>query len=482
MIQENENIKEIKKIKIDKNSILFKLWTYFSLFSIIILITLWLLQTVLFSYVYETLKIHEVTKVGNTLRNEYNSDNFQDTLINFTNSKGLTISVLDEDGAIVYPVTWFQLIESSKSYMSRNTFDRFFGTLERENLKYKVTTMRFEKDSEPRIIYSGYLGENGGKKYYVIIDTVLKPVDVTVDVTKRILLMVTILSLFSGMFLAYFLSRRLSQPLVRMSNTAKALADGDYNVYFKKGEYTEIDNLSKTLNYAKDELTKTIEVRKDLIANVSHDLKTPLTVIKSYGEMIRDISGNNEKMRNEHLNTIISEADNLTNLVNDLLDLSKVESELEDIKKQDFDLAEVVEKVAERFKYFKGFPINFQIYTHGNTKIVADKKKIEQVIYNFINNAINYSKDDKEIILKIIESDKGVEFHCIDHGIGISEKDIKDIWDRFYRVSNNHTRPSVGTGLGLYIVKTILNMHKFPYGVNSKLGQGSDFYFVGNRN
>lgn len=472
---------EINKLKIDKNSILFKLWTYFSGFSIIILLTLWLLQTVLFGYVYESLKIHEVTKVGNTLRNEYNSENFQDILTTYANTKGLNISVLDEDGVFLYPITWFQLIKSSRNYMPRDTFERFFGVLDGENIKYKVTTMRFEEQSEPRIIYSGYLGEEGGKKHYVFIDTILKPVDVTVDVTKRILIIVTILSLFSGLFLAYFLSKRLSRPLVIMSNTAKALADGDYNVVFKKGDYTEIDNLSNTLNYAKDELTKTIEVRKDLIANVSHDLKTPLTVIKSYGEMIRDISGNNEKLRNDHLNTIISEADNLTNFVNDLLDLSKIESELDEIKRIEFDLSEIVEKVAKRFQFFRGSPINFEIFTHGDTRIFADKSKIEQVVYNFINNAINYSKEDNKIILKVIEEEDGVIFHCIDHGIGIADKDINDIWDRFYRVSNNHTRPAVGTGLGLYIVKTILNIHKFKFGVNSKLGEVSDFFFIADK-
>ncbi|WP_071027219.1 sensor histidine kinase [Peptoniphilus raoultii] len=481
MTQENKNFEKIKKINIDKDSILFKLWSYFAVFSIIILVCLWLLQTVLFGYVYENLKIHEVTKVGNNLRNEFDKGNFQDLLLNYVNTKGLNISVFDEDGVIIYPITLLDLIKSSRTYMTMETFDKFFGSLQRENLKYKVTTMRFDKEDEPRIIYSGYLGKNEGKKYYLFIDTVLKPVDVTVDVTKRILMIVSVLSLILSLLLAFFLSKRISRPLVKMSNTAKELAHGNYNVNFKKGEYTEIDNLSNTLNYAKDELTKTIEVRKDLIANVSHDLKTPLTVIKSYGEMIRDISGSNEKMRNDHLNTIISEADYLTNLVNDLLDLSKIESELEDIKLEKFDLFDLTGKVTDRFKHLTDSPIDFKIEREGNTEIFADKRKIEQVIYNFINNAINYSKSSNEILLKIFESEEGVEFHCIDHGIGIDESEINSIWDRFYRAGTNHTRPQVGTGLGLYIVKSILNLHSFKFGVNSKINEGSDFYFIGKK-
>ena len=112
---------------------------------------------------------------------------------------------------------------------------------------------------------------------------------------------------------------------------------------------------------------------------------------------------------------------------------------------------------------------------------MGDRSKINQVIYNLINNAINYSPVNKEIKLVIKGDENTTEFHCIDKGIGIKEADIKGIWDRFYRVRNNHTRPEIGTGLGLYIVKTIMELHGFEYGVYSKINEGSDFYFVGNK-
>ena len=231
--------------------------------------------------------------------------------------------------------------------------------------------------------------------------------------------------------------------------------------------------------YAKNELTKTIEMRKDLVANVSHDLKTPLTVIKSYGEMIRDISGPNETLRNKHLETIISETDKLTALVNDLLDLSKIESNLEEIKKENFDLKEAANEVLDRFKINQNYSdYTFETDFSGDTRILADRSKINRVIYNLINNAINYSPVNKNIKIIVSGDEDKTEFHCIDKGIGISEDDVKGIWDRFYRVRDNHTRPEIGTGLGLYIVKTIMELHGFEYGVNSKLGEGSDFYFI----
>ena len=476
-----QEIKEIKKIKIDKNSILFKLWEYFVIFAGLILISIWLFQTVFLSSFYETMKIREVTKVGNELRNEYESSDFETKLSNYANTKGLEIKVLDENGAWVFPLRLFdEFVERPR--MIWENFDKFFGSLKRDNRTYKIYTVKYENLKDPSIIYAGYLGITDGEDYYLYINSVLKPVDATVDVIRRMLIIISFLSLIFASITAYFVSKRLSRPLVRMSNTAKELAAGDYKVKFKKGEYTEIDNLSNTLNYAKNELTKTIEMRKDLVANVSHDLKTPLTVIKSYGEMIRDISGPNEELRNRHLETIISEADNLTDLVNDLLDLSKIESNLEEIKKEEFDLNDSLGEVLDRFKINKNCSdYKFIVESKGNTKIKGDKSKIKQVIYNLINNAINYSPDNKNIKIIISGDENITEFHCIDKGIGIREEDIEEIWDRFYRVRDNHTRPEIGTGLGLYIVKTILELHNFEYGVNSKINEGSDFYFIGTK-
>ena len=463
MIQE---IKEIRRVKIDKNSILFKLWKSFVIFAGLILISIWLFQTVFLSSFYETMKIREVTKVGNELRSEYNSEDFETKLSNYANTKGLEIKVLDENGAWVFPLRLFdEFVERPR--MIWENFDKFFGSLKRDNRTYKIYTVRYENLKDPSIIYAGYLGNTDGEDYYLYINSVLKPVDATVDVIRRILIIISFLALIFASITAYFVSRRLSRPLVRMSNTAKELAKGDYKV---------------TFNYAKNELTKTIEMRKDLVANVSHDLKTPLTVIKSYGEMIRDISGPNETLRNKHLETIISEADNLTALVNDLLDLSKIESNLEEIKKEEFDLEDSVHEVLDRFKINKNYSdYSFIIDSQGDTRILGDRSKINQVIYNLINNAINYSPVNKEIKLVIRGDEEKTEFHCIDRGIGIEEEDIKGIWDRFYRVRNNHTRPEIGTGLGLYIVKTIMELHGYEYGVHSKINEGSDFYFIGSK-
>ncbi len=456
---------------------MFTFWKYFVVFAVSILVLLWLLQIVFLNRFYESMKIREVTKIGDYLRGEFKSETFETKVLNYSQRKAMTIEVIDERGHLIFPLTWIDVLIKPK-VIDQDTFDEFFAGIKDGKRLSRVFITKFQNLENPSIVYAGYLGKDITSKYYIMIKTALEPVDSTTDILKRMLIIVSIISLLLSIVLSYYFSMRLSKPLVEMSKTARQLGSGDYKVHFNNVDYTEINDLSNTLNYATDELTKTIELRKDLIANVSHDLKTPLTVIRSYGEMIRDISGNDKELRNAHINTIIDEADKLTHFVNDLLDLSKIESKLEDVKPEKIDLSEITQQLIDRFeKMMSPGMYKFTLKKEGNTHIVADKKRLEQAIYNLINNAINYSKDDKEITLKVIEKDGIVEFSCIDKGMGIPESELNNIWERFYRVRANHIRPEAGTGLGLYIVKNIFEMHKFEYGVESEIGKGSKFYF-----
>ncbi|RVU54848.1 sensor histidine kinase [Anaerosphaera multitolerans] len=457
---------------------MFAFWKYFSGFAAAILISLWLFQIVFLNMFYESMKEGEVTKIGNYLLSEADSKDFEKKLSEYFQVEGTKVQVIDEEGHLIYPLSWIEMMMHPK-ILKEKEFNEYFDGVKDGEKPYRVFTTQLKNEENPTIIYAGYLGKTQGVDRYLMIQTDLEPVDSAVGILQKLLMIVSIMSLILALILSYFISKKLSGPLVRMSKTAKILGSGNFEVHFSEDDYSEINDLSNTLNYATSELEKTMEMRKDLISNVSHDLKTPLTVIKSYGEMIRDISGNNEEMRNRHIDTIIKEADHLTMLVNDLLDLSKIESDLVEVNYQWEDLSQITSKVMDRFKiFFEQNDYNFNYIVEGNCVIYCDSKRIEQVIYNLVNNAINYSKDEKELTIKIVEKDGKVEFHCIDKGVGIKKEHLKDIWDKFYRERDNHIRPEVGTGLGLYIVKSILEMHGFDYGVNSELGKGSDFYFI----
>ena len=214
------------------------------------------------------------------------------------------------------------------------------------------------------------------------------------------------------------------------------------------------------------------------MANVSHDLKTPLTMIKAYAEMIRDISYKDHDKMNEHLGIIVDETDRLTVLVNDILDLSKMQSNADTLKLEKFNLAEEINSIVKRYQIIKEaekYTINVEM--PDEIWIKADKKKLNQVIYNLVNNAINYTGDDKTVTIRVTKHKKYYLVEIIDTGKGIKSEEIPYIWDKYYKSDKKHQRNVVSTGLGLSIVKQILELHNYEYGVKSVLKKGSTFYF-----
>ena len=214
------------------------------------------------------------------------------------------------------------------------------------------------------------------------------------------------------------------------------------------------------------------------MANVSHDLKTPLTMIKAYAEMVRDMSYQNDEKRIMHCNIIMDEVDRLNLLVNDILALSKFEANAEEIKWESFDLVGEVKTIVNRYQIIKETE-DYHIILNAPTKamVKADKQKLNQVIYNLINNAINYTGKDKTVTINIKKEKDSYLVQIEDTGKGIKEEEIPFIWNKYYKNEKNHQRNVVGTGLGLSIVKKILEGHQFKYGVESTKNKGTIFYF-----
>jgi signal transduction histidine kinase len=298
-------------------------------------------------------------------------------------------------------------------------------------------------------------------------------------ILKNQLIIVTIVVLVLSIIIAYFISKKISKPITTLNESAKKLAKREYDVIFSTNDdYDEINELRDTLSYTRDELAKNDELRRDLMANVSHDLKTPLTMIKAYAEMVRDLTYKDKVKRNDNLNIIITETDRLNTLVNDILTLSKLESNIEELKLEDFDIVELIKTIVKHYKIFSlTEDYKFKINKTDEVIVTADKKKIEQVLYNLINNAINYTGKDKCVYINILDFSKKVRIEIIDTGNGISDENINKIWDKYYKTDKKHRRNTIGTGLGLSIVKNILKAHKFEYGVKSIKNKGTTFYF-----
>lgn len=352
--------------------------------------------------------------------------------------------------------------------------------IDKELIKFKQSGEQtsFEKILNPinnsvSLLY-GIKKGNG----YIFLFTSLEDIGTTTSLIKNQLIYVTLLAILFSIVIAMFLSRRIAKPISDMTKNAKKLAEGNYNVQFTTTGIREIDELANTLNYLEQEVSKTDEYRRDLMANVSHDLKTPLTMIKAYAEMIRDITLDNKEKTKENLNVIIDETDRLNILVNDILELSKLQNNQETLNIESFDIVELISDILKRYQIIKETE-NYNLILESPESIIvkADKKRISQVIYNLINNAINYTGDDLTVTIRITESSKDCKVEIIDTGKGIDETDLTNIWNRYYKKEKNHKRNVVGTGLGLSIVKNILEQHNFKYGVSSVKDKGTTFYF-----
>ncbi len=426
---------------------------------------------------YEMMKVASVGRNVEKLASSYNTEQFDENLIDAAMKNDMCIEILDKDGTEKY----YQCVFSGNCLMHNGSGDVYFFYMEMLHNEDGIVSRKVYNDTmqSDMLIYGRPLyDEHGEISGYILTNARLVPVQATRQIFQQITMIITFLLVPAGIVLSAYAAENLSTPINRLTVSARRLAQGDYTAQFTGGGCAEVDELADTLTYASKELSKTDEMQRDLIANVSHDMRTPLTMMKAYAEMIRDLSGNNPVKREQHLNVIIDEADRLSMLVSDMLDLSKFESGTQKLEQERIDISEKLREIARRYEGISE-KMGYHLYFTGDAPyyICCDSGKIERVICNLLNNAINYtSKEDRSVYLRQINRPDCVRIEITDTGDGIEEDKIKRIFDKYYR-SENHKREVVGTGLGLSIVKAILKMHGYNYGVNSKLGEGSTFWF-----
>lgn len=446
------------------NSLKVQIWKYLSIFSIFILSFLWLFQVLFLNKFYEFSKIKQLDNTINLIKESYNNNSLYSNVDNYAEDNGICIQIFT-DKKIIYDSQSFNKGCMPKNVDYRDVFIK--SSLDKET--YKLINPRFNNEVLLKAIK---LNSNT----YAFLSSSLQPLDGAVEIIKKELVIVSIMVLLFSFLIGYFISKKLSKPIEKINKTAKIMAQGDYeNAYFFIDEnILELNELVATLNQTNDELTKIDELQKEILANVSHDLKTPLTMIKAYAEMVRDLTYKDDIKREDNLNVIIEETDRLNLLVNDIIELTKINNDLQNLNITEFDLVELINSIINRFSIMDA---NFVFKNKLPIIVKADKIRIEQVIYNLIINAINYTGKDKKVIINLKENDKYVHVEIKDTGKGIDEEDLKLIWKRYYKVDKKYRREKKGSGIGLSIVENILKKHKFNYGVNSIKNKGTTFYF-----
>lgn len=448
------------------NSLKVNIWLYLIIFAVGIIVFLWLFQVIFIDKFYEYNKTIQIKETANQIVSSYQEDILEVFLDNLSYYSDSCIEITHQN-YIIYSSNNF----NKGCVTNTDSYKLDFINSNETSKTYEIINPQFENKA---IIHAQRINETT----VVFVNSSIEPLTNTVEILSKQLIIVSIIVLILAFVIGYYISNHISKPIVNINKKAKKLARGDYSVDFKiNSSINEINELGDTLNYTKDELSKIDTLRRELLANVSHDLKTPLTMIKGYAEMIRDLTYKNKEKRNENLNTIIEETDRLNVLVNDILVLSKIQSK-EELELEKFDLVKVIDHILKRYYIYKdteGYDFIFE--SPKEAIIVADKKRLEQVIYNLVNNAINFTGQDNKILIKISDNKKTYRVEIIDTGKGINKEDLPFIWEKYYHSDNKHKRNVIGTGLGLSIVKNILEKHEFKYGVESQIKKGTTFYF-----
>ncbi len=467
-----------------ETSLQWKLVKYLLAFVIALLALLWLFQVVFLDSFYQRFKIEGIEKIGNTLAANLESEKFTEIVAQQARQNDACIRVLNGLGQIqttntmgcqLYNLSNAEIAEyvaqaqaNGGSYLDIQS-EKVVSELPNGNL------LLSNKHGSKNLIYFKIVDNTSYFKTIIMVNTHISPINATTETLRTQLGYIALIVVVASLGLAYLMSRKIVKPIVNINQSARQMAEGNYDIVFTGRGYKEITQLNDTMNHTTRKLKEVDQMRRDLIANVSHDLRTPLTMISGYGEMMRDLPGENTP---ENVQVIIDEAHRLSNLVNDLLDLSKLQENKIELHIQNFDLTQLIQTVLYRYEKFMtqdGFDIQFQ--PAESVRVNADPDRLGQVLYNFINNAINYSLDDKRIVIRQLVNGNRVRVEVEDHGEGISEDKLNYIWDRYYKVDKTHKRSSAGSGIGLAIVREILELHHAQYGVRSEVGQGSVFWF-----
>ena len=483
-----------------KMGIKWKMFVLLVIFIVCVLVSIWLVQVQMLNYFYQTAKFLELEESADIITEDILEErNVEKSIYQQAENNYFDIWLLEVKENRAEWLIEANASESQPMQFRTNKIRTLYGKAVDNGGKYIATVPADQlmgdfsidvlednfgdKDSFPSVTkYGEAVGtlyvrveEANGRTFLMVQYANLTPLQTTVSTLKYQFIYIGISMVIMATLFAAIISKLITKPLVKMNNAAKELARGNYDADFSGKGYREINELAITLNYASKELAKTDKLQRELISNISHDLRTPLTMIKGYSEVMRDIPDENTP---ENIQVIIDETTRLSELVNDMLDLSKIQSGARKPDFEEFSITDTVKDTLVRYeKLIKqdGYKIEFE--ADRDAIVVADRGMILQVVYNLINNAINYTGSDKYVMVTQTCTEAGVRISVTDTGEGISPEDIGQIWERYYRVDKVHKRETIGTGLGLSIVKGVLEIHNANFGVDSREGEGSTFWF-----
>lgn len=277
--------------------------------------------------------------------------------------------------------------------------------------------------------------------------------------------------------MSFIFARYLVRPIEQVIRATQEIAKGKYKERINAHRADEVGDLCKAVNEMAFKLEKTEQFRKELVSNVAHELATPLTNIGGYLRAINDGTINQGKPMKETLLLLESETDRLSDMVDDVRALYLVDNPNKNIKLEPIDLKKLIYEVIQKMKpkiESKHLEVDIKI-EEPLPEMTADRNRLTQILINLLSNAISYTHDKGEISISATKEETGIDLIIQDTGIGISKQDLPYIFERFYRVDKSRSRKTGGTGVGLTIVKDLVELHGGTVEVLSELGKGSEF-------
>lgn len=485
----NSGGKRLKK----RHSIRFYIFSGVAALTASLLLVLWVFHSIFLNIAFKSARESDIKRASSLISENIDSPDIASLIEQVSNEYQLCLGVvmvegyeilyknhvlsdciicsLDENSTELFASWHEEAIVGDGEYtfiLPRDQFREFNHTED-------VQESSGEEINEDCLICVRVVTGKAGNQVLLILNADIEPMSAIGSAVRIVLAGVTVGFVALAILISFVLTKNLSKPIEKITKGASELRGGDYNVRFEEKGPNEIQELAKTLNTMTTELERADTIQKELVANISHDLRTPLTMITGYSEFMRDFPS---EVTPENMQIIIDEASRLNSLVNDLLLVSKLQSGTQAFDMKEICLTRVIADTVKRYDALlahKGYKINFvhdqEIY------VIADETRLLQVVYNLVNNAINYTGEDKLVTVRQDVLDDIVRVSIIDTGEGISEENLPLVWDRYYKIDKVHKRAVTGTGLGLSIVKNILMLHNSRFGVSSEVGKGSIFWF-----
>ena len=460
---------KLKKLKLNKKLIL-------SLVSLIIIVILSIALSInsVFNKKFEQDIIrnneNEISNIIDSIRSKYVNGEWELSSIQQIGedaiSNGIFVDLYDKDSNLVWGAMTYN---KNKCHMVMGSIENNMNYMINKN-KSNYTEKLFEiKNLDNEIIGNIKIGSYG-LLYYMDNDVdFLKEINKVITSIGIVMVLITI-------FIAILISNNISKPVEVVSNMANLIGDGDYdNKIDYDSNIVEIDVLIKSINNLSAKLEEQENLRKRLTTDISHELRTPLTSIQTHLEAMIDGIWEPDT---ERLNSVNEEVIRLTNLVNQLQNLAKFDSE-----KSKLNLAKVnVKNLIMNVVYNnQGKALEKNINIECDLESIdsyLDKDKISQVIVNLLSNAIRYTNNGGKIFISSYKENNNLKIQFKDNGIGIPKENIKYIFERFYRVDESRSKNTGGIGVGLTIVKSIIDLHQGTIEVRSELNKGSEFIVI----